>query len=100
MSGKHRLIATRTLDVLYGRMEQAIVRNDATGRHILISEGWGGVDGIEGGAYRYSHGWAADIGSVESFGDLELGSTELQSGDDNLHWDGRAVSRVAESVGL
>jgi len=83
--------------------ERAIIDHPKYGR-ILISEAWGGMDDIRGGAYRYSDGFACQLKPSDTF-DVLRAEEEKYGGPldeirDRLEWSGMIIYKVAKSVGL
>lgn len=94
---KATLIDRTTIEGAYGfRFTRAIVDHPTNGR-IILSEGFGGMDSLAGGAYRWRHGRAFRAGphtTIESLdGDLDMLFEDLQ-------WSGAAVAKLAASLGL
>lgn len=64
---KSKLIEKRTIEGMYEfAVEQMIIDTDKHGR-ILITEGYGGEDKMEGGQYRWKHGVAARLLPNDTF---------------------------------
>ena len=82
---------------------RAIIQHHSLGR-ILILQGFGGMDSLEGGSYRWKYGMCyknSEIDTIESvFAEsTESGFTEV----DGLHseeFSGKIINKIAESVGL
>lgn len=89
----------------------AIVDHEQYGR-ILITDGFGGIDSLEGGCVRWKHGLAIKIkqdDTIEYLQDLEWNdytdamTAILQGYDDErpiLDISGYAIEAIAKSVGL
>lgn len=100
-----------TVEAEYGLEETlAIVDHHKHGR-IMIKQSFGGVDSLQGGAVRWSHGVAVKLRSNDTFADLDADwnsycsilDAVLNGHDDTrpvFEWDGCMVEQVARSVGL
>jgi len=80
----------------------AIVDHHTHGR-VLISQGFGGMDSLEGGTYRWKHGYVVKVSSTDTIEHLlAYGDAGFQNVDllDRIDWPGHVISKVAESVGL
>lgn len=107
---KNKLVEKDTLtgqyDINYDRM---IVDSVKSGRLLLI-EGFGGIDTLDGGTYRWKHGIAIQLkpgDTLESLDDTEWNDyystyqVVAQGQDDSrpvLQWDGFAIEKLARSV--
>lgn len=110
---KPRVIESETLNGQYDMgCCQAIIDHPSRGR-LLLREGFGGMDELSGGAYRWRHGWVIRLLSDDTLASLRqdhpdyLGDSILDVAmrfDDPLRpvlgWDGVVIDRLAKSVGL
>ena len=90
---------------------EAIIDHPKHGR-LLIQDGFGGIDSMQGGAVRWSHGLVhklLDTDTFETLGEVvnDHGSTVqdcMTHGTDTtrpqLLWDGFCIAGLAKSLGL
>lgn len=90
---------------------QAIIDHPTHGR-LLIEDGFGGMDTLEGGAVRWEHGGVIKLKANDTLSSMEneswndhcdLLSVVLMGRDDErpvMEWDGFVIRSVAESFGL
>jgi hypothetical protein len=79
--------------------ERMILDHASLGR-ILISEGFGGMDSLAGGAYRYRHGMALRVPSTASLEGLDREQASvgpLHEIYEVLDWDGAVLQCIADS---
>ena len=112
---KSRLVETQDVERDYGFAGmQAIVDTENHGR-ILIEDGFGGMDSLEGGCVRWKHGSAYQLKPGDTFESLDEVSfyhvdlpytyldAVVQQADDSrpwLPWDGKIVASIAKSLKL
>jgi hypothetical protein len=81
----------------------AIIEHHSLGRLLLV-EGFGGTDSLEGGSYRWKHGLCYKITETDTLGSIFDESTESGFCDvDGLYaeeFSGKIINKIAESVGL
>lgn len=81
----------------------AIIEHHTLGRLLLV-EGFGGTDSLEGGCYRMKHGSCYKISETDTIESLFDESTENGFCDvDGLYaeeFSGKIINKIAESVGL
>lgn len=106
------LIETGELEAEYGyTCTVAVIDHHEHGR-LLLMQGFGGMDSVEGGAVRWRHGMAVKIHDDDTLDGLgsERWNAEttlyqaVVNGHDNsrpvMEWDGFVVERIASTVGL
>lgn len=109
---KTTLIETRDVRGAYDMIcRQAIIEHPTHGR-LLLTEGYGGEDSLEGGAYRWRHGVLAKLQPGDTLAALEaaewnpvlshLGAVLEDCDPDRpvLAWDGHSLEAVARAAGL
>jgi len=107
-----KIVEKETLERAYGfQGVQAIIDHDKHGR-LLVLDGFGGMDTLQGGAVRFRHGMVIRLKNTDTLSNLKnqnwnnhesLLSAVLQGCDDDrpvLDWSGSMVSKLAESIGL
>lgn len=115
-TSKSILIDTQEVERDYGfEGTRAIVDTAEHGR-ILIEDGFGGMDSLEGGCVRWKHGSAYKLQPEDTFESLEEDSdfescgvtiskldAIIQQCDDSrpyLQWSGHVVASIAKSLGI
>lgn len=81
---------------------RAIIHHHTLGR-ILLTEGFGGTDSREGGAYRFKHGLCYKITETDTIESLFECDADGYTDVDGLYaeeFSGKTVNKIAESVGL
>lgn len=68
---KNRLIETKEIERDYGFSGTRAIVDTANHGRILIEDGFGGMDGIEGGCVRWKHGSAYQLQPADTFESLE-----------------------------
>jgi len=88
----------------------AIIEHPQHGR-LYLAEGFGGMDSIEGGMYRWQHGLACRVLPSDTLESLEDDCNDystireaMTSGHDDsrpvLEWSGSMIAAVAQAAGL
>jgi hypothetical protein len=88
----------------------AIIDHEKHGR-LLIRDGYGGENGMQGGAVRFQHGMVVKLCTSDTFADLDKDWNEFTSVFDAVvngydtarpikDWDGKMITKLAESLGL
>lgn len=110
-------IRTKTLETQQIEREYNFLATTAIIHHseyglLLINQGFGGMDSLEGGAVRWKHGTAISLKKGDTFEALENGEWNeltnhlnaiLYSWDDErpmLDLSGQELAKIAESSGL
>ena len=101
---KNTLIESDSRSGAYGmRQQRAIIQHHTEGRLLLV-EGFGGTDSVEGGMYRWKHGSAYKITELDTLKSIFSECTESGFFDYDsmipLEWSGKIIAKVAESAGL
>jgi len=106
------VVSQRTVQGLYDMTcKQVIIDHPGHGR-CLLSEGFGGIDTIAGGAYRWQHGVAAKLLPDDTWDTLDAWAgaisspsqliTVLLDGHDSdrplLDWGGNTITAVARAA--
>lgn len=106
-----KLIEQQTHEGVYGLPHTvAIVEHPEQGR-VLIAEGFGGMDDLSGGNYRWRHGVACQLQVTDTLDALDQARNECctiieaaLSGHDPdrplLNWSGDEITEVARAAGL
>lgn len=107
---KAKIVEKRTVTGQYDiDFDQMIVDHPEHGR-LFLSEGFGGLDSLEGGAYRWKHGLAIALKKDDTFDSLECGEWNeifalyeavMQGYDDSrpiLPWSGYAIKALADGA--
>ena len=87
------------------RQQRAIIQHHTEGRLLLV-EGFGGMDSVEGGMYRWKHGSAYKITEADTLESIFSKHTESEFSDydyirqNALEWSGHIIAKVAQSAGL
>lgn len=107
----NRIAEKRIVEGAYGfDHTQAIVDSVKHGR-LLVVDGFGSTNDLEGGQYRWKHGVVAKLQYDDTFDTLDKGindfTTAIQSvvaGQDSArpvqNWDGKTIASFAKTVGL
>jgi len=110
-SGDPIILERRDLPGAYDMLRRvAILEHPQFGR-LLIAEGWGGLDSLSGGAYRWRHGFLAQLRPTDTLDLLESEGDEACSimrrvlaGEDAsrrlFDWDGVVIDQMAQRAGL
>ena len=103
---KNTLIESDSRSGAYGmRQSRAIIQHHTEGRLLLV-EGFGGMDSVEGGMYRWKHGSAYKITEADTLESIFSKHTESEFSDydcmrqNALEWSGNIIAKVAQSAGL
>lgn len=108
---KATVVETRSVKRDYGFTgTEAIVDHPAHGR-LLVCDGFGGKDSMQGGAVRFEHGVVIKLRNDDDFASLDADWNEstsvidaaMHGYDDSrpvLEWSGFMVKRLAEACGL
>ena len=115
-TSKSSLIETQDVERDYGFSGTRAIVDTADHGRILIEDGFGGMDGIEGGCVRWKHGSAYQLQPGDTFDSLEeewgtqccgapisgLDAVIQQCDDTRLYlqWSGYIVASIAKSLGL
>jgi hypothetical protein len=98
--------STGLYDMLQGRM---VVDHPTHGRLLLV-EGFGGMDSLQGGQYRWMHGYAVRLQPGDTLASLDLKEwnewtslyTAVMAGYDKtrpvLEWSGHMIASVARAA--
>jgi hypothetical protein len=102
---KATLIETQATVRDYGFTGTLAIVDTADHGRILIEDGFGGMDSIEGGCVRWKHGSAYQLQPGDTFASLGQNglAAVIQQCDESrpyLQWSGHVVASVAKSLGL
>lgn len=90
---------------------QAIIDHPEHGR-LMITDGFGGIDSLDGGAVRWRHGMVMQLHPGDTFDSLrdapwndymDLFDAVIKGCDDSrpvLNWYGKTIGHLAAQVGL
>jgi hypothetical protein len=85
------------------RQQRAIIQHHTHGRLLLV-EGFGGMNSVEGGMYRWKHGSAYKIEEADTLESIFSKHTESEFSDYDsmipLEWSGNIIAKVTQSAGL
>jgi len=101
---KNKLIDSDSRRGAYHMIQaRAIIQHHSHGRLLLV-EGFGGTDTLEGGCYRWKHGTCYKISETDTLESLFDECNETGFSDvDGLYaeeFSGKIINRIAESVGI
>jgi hypothetical protein len=109
MSSKFEIVESESVRGAYDmRKTHAIIREKATGKNYYISEGFGGMDSLRGGMYRWEHGGVVELPdwidtlekAMEWDESAPMCAGFAESEGTPTGWDEKIVLSIAKSLGL
>lgn len=99
---KNTLIASVEVERDYGFIGIRAIVDTESNERLLIEDGFGGMDSLEGACVRWRHGSAFQLLPTDTFETFNIADVIQQNDPARpyLLWDGFVVEKIAYSVSL
>jgi hypothetical protein len=107
----HKVISKRSVERAYGLNGNEIIIDHATAGRLLLTDGFGGIDTLDGGAVRWKHGLVVQLKPDDTFSVIDSQLADCSYLHDwvidgygesrpILNWSGYAIENLAKSLDL